>query len=167
MALHSIKKKGQNAFQFAHFPPVDRKNAFNYSASALHFNRNYYNFISWFKEKIKKRKREREKIRIDFAAVDSSLTKLSRHFICKCASHLPEQLREIMNTFTAQYGRLDVFSTPPAAPTPVADVRHEAVSAFAFSKFKFGDLSRDPVSSDLPIVTPVVTRIRWRSGRLK
>ena len=118
----------------------------------------------------KKRKREREKIRIDFAAVDSSLTKLSRHFICKCASHLPEQLREIMNTFTAQYGRLDVFSTPPAAPTPVADVRHGAgrLLHFAFSKkFKFGDLSRDPVSSDLPIVTPVVTRIRWRSGRLK
>ena len=57
MALHSIKKKGQNAFQFAHFPPVDRKNAFNYSASALHFNRNYYNFISWFKEKEKKEKR--------------------------------------------------------------------------------------------------------------
>ena len=49
------------------------------------------------------------KIRIDFGAVDSSLTKLSRHFICKCTSHLPEQLREIMNTFTAQYGRLDVF----------------------------------------------------------
>ena len=106
MALHSIKKKGQNAFQFAHFPPVDRKNAFNYSASALHFNRNYYNFISWFKEKIKKGKESGKK----FESISLLSTHLWRnylaisyanvHHICQSSSgkswiHLPLNMADL------------------------------------------------------------------------
>ncbi len=120
------------------------------------------------------------KIRIDFGAVDSSLTKLSRHFICKCTSHLPEQLREIMNTFTAQYGRLDVFDAARSSdaggrrrtlsrPSLIFKIQNCRTSQLKTRRCHVlicsssrtvsrtsADLSRDPISID---------RIRWRSSR--